>query len=215
MWQYRPTIQHAEFNTELRKQLAAKGQAMPDGGYPIRNVADLKNAIQAYGRATNKPAVKAWIKKRAKALGAEDLLPDNWRTDEIMHYGIKGQKWGVRRTDAQLGHVSNSSRSSRRTGSSQSSPKTSDKKKKPVNKATVRDNIKKGKQYLDNFMRTPAGRILKGTAIAGLAAVGVPSVLLSVANYAMFGQSPLRTLGLDNMDAAYESQRGIHWIEDD
>ena len=74
-----------DFNQMQRKKLAAKKMAMPDGGFPIRNVSDLKNAIQTYGRANNKPAVKAWIKKRAKELGREDLLPDNWRTDTLMY----------------------------------------------------------------------------------------------------------------------------------
>lgn len=86
-----------DFNQMQRRRLAAKRQAMPDGGFPIRNVADLKNAIQAFGRAKNKPAVKAWIKKRARELGATNLLPDNWRSDTLVHYGIKGMKWGIRR----------------------------------------------------------------------------------------------------------------------
>ena len=86
-----------DFNQMQRRRLAAKRQAMPDGGFPIRNVADLKNAIQAFGRAKNKPAVKAWIKKRARELGATNLLPDNWRSDTLVHYGVKGMKWGVRR----------------------------------------------------------------------------------------------------------------------
>ena len=87
-----------DFNQMQRRRLAAKRQAMPDGGFPIRNVADLKNAIQAFGRAKNKPAVKAWIKKRARELGATNLLPDSWRDDVLVHYGVKGMKWGVRRT---------------------------------------------------------------------------------------------------------------------
>ena len=93
-----------DFNQMQRRRLAAKRQAMPDGGFPIRNVADLKNAIQAFGRAKNKPAVKAWIKKRARELDATNLLPDNWRDDVLVHYGVKGMKWGIRRTPAQLGH---------------------------------------------------------------------------------------------------------------
>lgn len=96
------------FNQMQRRRLAAKRQAMPDGGFPIRNVADLKNAIQAFGRAKNKPAVKAWIKKRARELGATNLLPDNWRDDVLVHYGVLGMKWGVRRTPEQLGHVKKS-----------------------------------------------------------------------------------------------------------
>lgn len=95
-----------DFNTKKRQELASKGQAMSGGEYPIRNVADLKRAIQAFGRAKNPAKTKAWIIKRAKALNAVDLLPEDWKKnmahsetlDEVLaHHGIKGMKWGVRR----------------------------------------------------------------------------------------------------------------------
>src|SRR5438132_9919844 len=39
---------------------------------------DLKNAIQAIRRAKTSAATKAHIKSRAKALGATNLIPENW-----------------------------------------------------------------------------------------------------------------------------------------
>ena len=64
------------YDTEQRKEMAAKGLALPDGSFPIKTVEDLKNAIQAYGRAKDQAAAAKFIAKRAKALGAEDLIPD-------------------------------------------------------------------------------------------------------------------------------------------
>lgn len=61
-----------------RKRLAAKGAAMPHGGFPIASAGDLKNAIKAFGRAGNKAATKAHIKKMARKLGRTDMLPANW-----------------------------------------------------------------------------------------------------------------------------------------
>lgn len=67
-----------EFKPKERKDAAGKGLAMPDGSFPIKNAADLRNAIKAVGRAKNSAAAKAHIIRRAKALGLEDLLPDGW-----------------------------------------------------------------------------------------------------------------------------------------
>jgi HK97 family phage prohead protease len=67
-----------DYSQADRDKMAKSGQALPDGSFPIANEADLKNAIQAYGRASNQAAAKAHIIKRAKALGLTSLLPDGW-----------------------------------------------------------------------------------------------------------------------------------------
>lgn len=68
-----------DLSTDARREAADKGEAMPDGSYPIRNVAELQDAIRAYGRAKNKEAVKRFIERRARELGREDLIPDAWK----------------------------------------------------------------------------------------------------------------------------------------
>ena len=64
------------YDNDQRKEMAAKGLALPDGSFPIKNLEDLKNAIQAYGRAKDQSKAAKFIAKRAKALSAEDLIPD-------------------------------------------------------------------------------------------------------------------------------------------
>lgn len=67
-----------DVSTEERKKLADEGKAMPDGSFPIANVEDLRNAIQAIGRAKDPEAVRRFIKKRARELGEEALIPEDW-----------------------------------------------------------------------------------------------------------------------------------------
>lgn len=67
-----------KFSEERREKLADKGFAMNDGSYPIETEKDLKNAIKAHGRAKDIEATKKHIFKRAKALGKEDLIPQEW-----------------------------------------------------------------------------------------------------------------------------------------
>lgn len=64
-----------EFTEKQREKAAEKGNALPDGSYPINNVQDLKNAIKSYGRAKDQKKVAKHIAKRAKELGKEDLIP--------------------------------------------------------------------------------------------------------------------------------------------
>lgn len=67
-----------EVDSAERDRLKDEGKAMPDGSFPIANTDDLRNAIQAIGRAKDPAAAKAHIKRRAKALGAEGMIPDSW-----------------------------------------------------------------------------------------------------------------------------------------
>jgi hypothetical protein len=55
------------------------GVAMPDGSYPIRSAKDVENAVRDYYRSGQKPDVRAHIIARAKAIGAENALPDDWK----------------------------------------------------------------------------------------------------------------------------------------
>lgn len=64
-----------------RDDLESEGKALPDGSFPIANVEDLKNAIQSIGRAKDPEKARAHIKKRAKALGETDLIPDEWSAE--------------------------------------------------------------------------------------------------------------------------------------
>ena len=68
-----------KFTAEQRRRMAEEGQAMPDGSYPIANRTDLMNAIRSWGRGGADPQVKAHIKRRAKALGLSDMIPENWK----------------------------------------------------------------------------------------------------------------------------------------
>lgn len=67
-----------DFSSGERQRAADSGAALPDGSFPIKTKEDLRNAIQAIGRAKNPARAKAHIKTRARALGATDMLPESW-----------------------------------------------------------------------------------------------------------------------------------------
>ncbi len=81
----------ADISAAARKRAEERGQAMPNGRFPIRNREDLLNAIRAVGRARPqrpgqtpeqaRAAVRRHIMRRARALGLERLIPDTWRAD--------------------------------------------------------------------------------------------------------------------------------------
>lgn len=71
-----------DFSADERDAAASEGVAMPDGSFPIKSEADLKNAIRLAGNAKDPAAAKAHIVKRAKALGRTDLIPDSWNVSK-------------------------------------------------------------------------------------------------------------------------------------
>lgn len=75
----------ADMSTAAREQAAKQGAAMPGGRFPIRNQADLENAIRAVGRAKGGEAgraqVRRFVMKRARALGLSKMIPDSWAAD--------------------------------------------------------------------------------------------------------------------------------------
>ena len=76
------SLEKAEFTEKQRERLADKKEALPDGSFPIRNKSDLKNAIRLAGNAKNPERARRWIKRRAKSLGAEDMIPDTWKAQQ-------------------------------------------------------------------------------------------------------------------------------------
>lgn len=84
-----------QFTSMAVEKLGKQGHAFRNKNgsysYPISTVADLKNAIQAFGRSApeDRERLKAFIKKRARQLGREELIPDNWKTGEPMDLEIK------------------------------------------------------------------------------------------------------------------------------
>ena len=68
-----------KFTAEERRAATESGAAMSGGRYPIENKEDLHNAIRAVGRGKGShAAIRAHIKRRAKALGLESEIPEDW-----------------------------------------------------------------------------------------------------------------------------------------
>jgi hypothetical protein len=78
-----PDLLKGKYSAEQLRSMLSAGKAMknPDGdpSYPIGDKEDLSNAIHAVGRGSgDHDSIRAYIKRRAKALGASNMIPDNW-----------------------------------------------------------------------------------------------------------------------------------------
>lgn len=103
-----------------RDKLAAKGAAKPDKSFPIANAGDLASAI----KLAKSDSDRLHVIKNAKKLGLSRKIPDTWNSDgtlkhsddtpdylgsvsydpetDKLDHGVKGMKWGVRRSSSQL-----------------------------------------------------------------------------------------------------------------
>lgn len=69
-----------------RARAAESGEAMADGSFPIRDGADLKRALQSFGRAKDKGAARRHIVRRARTLGRIELLPESWQDSAVKSF---------------------------------------------------------------------------------------------------------------------------------
>ena len=73
----------AKYDADELKDLKAKGHTLPGTtSYPIDDEEDLDNAIHAVGRGgADHDTIRAYIMKRADAMGLSSKIPDNWNAD--------------------------------------------------------------------------------------------------------------------------------------
>jgi HK97 family phage prohead protease len=81
-----------KYSDDEKKDALAKGHAMPnengDPSYPIKDQEDLEKAIAAVGRGgVDHDKIRAFVMKRAEALGLSKMIPDTWNADG----SLKGQ----------------------------------------------------------------------------------------------------------------------------
>lgn len=182
-----------DFSEQQRQHLAEDNKAMPDGSYPIRNVRDLKHAIQSYGRAKDPEAMKRWIIKRSRQLNAVDMLPDEWRS-EFAHYGVKGMKWGVRKKRQSSGRSRYSNESKDYSRSAElSKKKIHEMTNEELNFMNYRYNLERQyKQF--NPKRESAGKRFVNSK-AGKMAIGTLSSVAIAAGVAVVGNK----VGMDTV----------------
>jgi hypothetical protein len=82
-----------DFSAAQREKDVEEGVAMPDGSYPIRSAKDVANALRDCCRSGEKADVKAHIIARAKAIGANSALPDDW-TAETAEKAVSAPRGG-------------------------------------------------------------------------------------------------------------------------
>ena len=71
-------VEGHDYSEAARAEAAGQGHALPDGSYPIRDCAELDDAVSAYGRApeNHRSALAALIRRRNTELGCNKHLEE-------------------------------------------------------------------------------------------------------------------------------------------
>jgi hypothetical protein len=98
------------YTAEQKRQALAAGQAMPNAkgepSYTIKTKADLRRAIKAVGRGNaDHNDVRKHILTRAKALGLESMVPENWNADGSLKDAAKADTATIEKAEALLRDV--------------------------------------------------------------------------------------------------------------
>lgn len=99
-------LDKADLSAAGRRKAAASGAAMPDGSYPIKTKSDLRKAIKAVGRGNaDHSAIRKHIMRRAKALGLEAMVPENWNADGSLKDANKADEETIAKAEQVLRDV--------------------------------------------------------------------------------------------------------------
>ena len=84
------------YSAKEKRDALAAGEAMPnangDPSYTIKTKADLRRAIKAVGRGSaDHDSIRKHILTRAKALGLEAMVPDDWNADGSIKEAAKAE----------------------------------------------------------------------------------------------------------------------------
>ena len=97
-------IAKGKYTAEDKRKMLAAGHAIKnengDPSYPIGDKDDLGKAVRAVGRGgPDHDRIRAYVIRRAKALGASSEIPDNWAADGSLKEGSVSKAGTVTKAD--------------------------------------------------------------------------------------------------------------------
>lgn len=90
----------AKYSADDKRKMLGQGHAIEnengDPSYPIGDKDDLGKAVRAVGRGgKDHDRIRAYVIRRAKALGASSEIPDNWNSDGSLKDSVSKEEAGV------------------------------------------------------------------------------------------------------------------------